>query len=153
MGTHAYACVTGTRQQKPRAQGSHFEQCRTGGVRRRVTNFPVTDIEPREFISAAVPVDLGAAIASEGNSQHDHLIADVWADIDGRRELVVIRHPKRRPIGKHASRAPQSELADGEKVAFELELGEAPTVRHQCAAARFDVACEVPILLLKVLWL
>ena len=55
------------------------------------------------------------------------------------------------PSGNTPASTPQPDLADAQKIALELDLGEAPAVRDERPAARLDVALEVALLLLEVL--
>src|SRR6185369_9152707 len=81
----------------------------------------------------------------------DDLIAKLRADVERRWQRLVLRHREGRAVGKHAARAAQSELADREQVALDLELGEAPRMRAQRCGAAFDPALEMPLLLLEML--
>jgi hypothetical protein len=106
-----------------------------------------------ETVALSRAVDLELARAAQRHRQVEQLVADVGADVDRRRQRVVFGHPERRPVGKHAGRTPQPELADAQEIPLDLDLGEAPAVADERLAPRLDVALEMAILLLKVLWL
>src|SRR6185436_9650850 len=98
-----------------------------------------------------ITVHFELAGAAERHGEKQELIADVRPDIERRRQRLVLGHPKRCAVGEHAGGPPQAELADGEKVALELDLGKTPTVCIERLTAVLDVALEVAILLLEVL--
>ncbi len=81
----------------------------------------------------------------------NHLIAQIRTDFERRRKWFVVRHGERRAVRKHTARPAQTELADGEQVAFDLELREAPCIRAQRAGTAFDPGFEMPLLLLEML--
>ena len=55
------------------------------------------------------------------------------------------------PSGNTPATRRSADLADAQKIAFELDLREAPAVRDERMAPRLDVALEVALLLLEVL--
>ncbi len=81
----------------------------------------------------------------------NHLIPQLRADIHRRRQRFVLRHGKRSAVRKYSARAPQAELAYGQQVALDLQLGEAPRMRTQRRGAPFDPALQIALLLLEVL--
>jgi hypothetical protein len=66
-------------------------------------------------------------------------------------QRIVFRHPERRAVREDAGRSPQTEFADPQMVAFELDLGQAPAVGDERLTSRLEVALKVAILLLKML--
>ena len=81
---------------------------------------------------------------------HDFIV-DTRVDIDGRRQRVVVGKLKGRAVGKHAGRAAQGDLADGQQIALELDRRESPAVWDQRLTATLDITLEIALLLLKVL--
>src|SRR5262249_2268326 len=81
------------------------------------------------------------------------LIAYVGADVDGRRQRVVVGQLKRRAVGKHAGETPERRFADAQQIPLELDFGEPPAVRREWTTSRLDVALDVALLLLEMLGL
>ena len=119
------------RQQQPRPQRSHLEQRRVSSARRRIARLHLAHAMPRQFVRARIPAGVELTGAAQRHREIQDLIADVRPDVDRRRQRIVVGHPKRRAVGEHARGTPQRGLADAQKIAFELDLGEAPAVRDE----------------------
>ena len=104
-------------------------------------------------IGGPFPIDIGLPGSPQRNRQVHDLVAKVGIDIDRRRQRIVVRQPERGAVGEYAGEVPHTELADGKQVALDLDIRESPAVAREGAATRFDVALEIAILLLEMLWL
>ena len=120
------------RQQQPRAQRPHFEQRRVSAARRRIARLHLAHVMPHQFVGARLTVGFELARAAQRHGKIQDLIADVRcrcrsaSAADRRRASeTACRRGTRRPARRNA------ELADAQKIAFELDLGEAPAVRDE----------------------
>ncbi len=80
-----------------------------------------------------------------------HFRTHLRADLQRRRQRIVIRHRERRAVGKDTPGPAQAHLADREQVALDLELREAPGIRPQRARPPFEQRFQVAFLLLEML--
>ena len=140
-----------TGQEKARLEIADLDD--RGVVRRRcrVAGLQLADVMTDEPVRSRRALRLERRGPAQRHGEEDDLIAHLRADRQWRRQRIVVRHPHRRAVRKHAHRAAQREFADRQKVLLELDLNEPPAVRRESLTPAFDVALEVPILLLEML--
>ncbi len=123
----------------------------TRGVRRDVTRLVITAAIARQLDAVLLACGQQRPRLLQRHGETDQLIAHLRADLERRRQRLVLRHREWRAIGKHAARAAQAELADGEQIALDLHFGEAPGIRAQPGDAPFQVSLQIAFLLLEML--
>jgi hypothetical protein len=142
-----------TRQQQTGSQRTDFEQRRVSAARCVIAGLEFVDVVPHESVPVGIAVRRELTGPTQRHGEIEDLIADVRADVNRLGQRIVVRQPEGRAVWKHSRRVPQASLADAQEVGFELELGEAPAVRHERLTAALDVALEIALLLLEMLGL
>src|SRR5205807_2689785 len=102
---------------------------------------------------AVSPYGFDLTRTAQRHREIENLIADVGADVDRRRQRIVVGQLERRAVRKYARKTAQRRFADAQQIALELDLGEPPAVRHEGTTSCLDVALNVALLLLEMLGL
>ena len=140
----------GERQTQP--QLSHLHQ---GTVVQTVAvpGLVVLGTVTRKRVWSGFVIDFGHAMTPQGQRQNHQHIASVTRHVERERQVVFRRQADRRPVGQHCMGCLQRQLAQAELLLIDCQAGEPPSVRAQPRDPGFQLALQVAVVLLQMLWL